>query len=158
MSILAYPSEILLKTTKKVETYDSELEDIVKIMKKELNFTTGVGLAANQIGIDRQIFIYKYGINEGVVINPKITKNGKLILEQEGCLSLKGITAPTLRNEIVILEGYNLKREKIKIKAKNYLARIFQHEVDHLNGKLYIDRLQKYKREELVKQYLENSK
>ena len=119
------------------------------IIKKE----NGVGLSANQIGLDWRLFIAEIPSEKGkpkfyAIFNPdniKASKN-KIILE-EGCLSVPGIWGLVERSEQIVLIGFDKNEKKIKIKAWGLLARVFQHEVDHLNGILFIDRANKFFKE-----------
>ncbi|RME60017.1 peptide deformylase [Candidatus Parcubacteria bacterium] len=118
------------------------IEEMRKIMKR----ANGIGLAANQIGLDRSVFVAQVPDAQGkikfyAIFNPKIVKqsNEKSTME-EGCLSVPGIYGEVTRPARVVLEGYTKEGKKIKIKAWGLLAKVFQHEVDHLNGKLFIDR------------------
>lgn len=106
------------------------------MMKK----SDGVGLSANQVGLNLRIFVAEYRNRFFAVINPKIIKFSKEseILE-EGCLSVPGVFVEKERAMFVTLEGFDLNGKKLKLKASGVLARIFQHETDHLNGKLIAD-------------------
>lgn len=123
-----------------------ELESLIKEMKKFMEQRNGVGLSANQIGLDLQLFIAKVPRkNEApklyAIFNPKISEvsKEKIILE-EGCLSVPGIYGDVERSEQITLEGIDKNQKNIKIKARGLTARIFQHEVDHLNGILFTDK------------------
>ncbi len=123
-----------------------ELRKLIKNMRKKMIETDGVGLSANQVGINKKIFVAQIPDENGkpkfyAVINPKITKKySETNIMNEGCLSVPGIYGPVERPNRVILEGENLEGKKIKIKAWGFLARVFQHEIDHLNGKLFTDK------------------
>ncbi len=141
--------EFLRTPTKEVdlEKEDKEkLRELIKKMRRKMVESDGVGLSANQIGIDKKVFVVQlpeeYGKSKFyAVINPEITKRSEETQEMnEGCLSVPEVFGPVKRAEKVTLEGRNLEGKKIKIKANGFLARIFQHEVDHLNGKLFLDR------------------
>lgn len=126
-----------------------ELRELVKQMRATMKEASGVGLAANQIGCGLRIFVAQVprssdeASNEKfyAIFNPKIIKTYKeTILLEEGCLSVPGYHGMVERPERIVLEGYNIQGKKVKIKAWGLLARVFQHEVDHLDGKLFIDR------------------
>ncbi|RMD59135.1 peptide deformylase [Candidatus Parcubacteria bacterium] len=118
------------------------VEEMRKIMKR----ADGIGLAANQIGLDRSVFVAQVPDAQGkmkfyAIFNPQITKQSKeKSAMEEGCLSVPGTYGEVARPATVVLEGYTKEGKKIKIKAWGLLAKVFQHEVDHLNGKLFIDR------------------
>lgn len=129
-----------------------ELRELIAKMRVTMKRAVGIGLAANQIGRTERLFVAQIpssresGSDEKfyAVLNPKIVKNsGDKIEAEEGCLSVPGKFGVVPRSERVILEGYNLEGKKIKIKARGLLARVFQHEVDHLDGKVFVDRTKK---------------
>jgi peptide deformylase len=131
---------------KKVADFDfkkhskKEINELLKKMREAMKAANGIGLSANQIGLDMNIFIAQAEDKFYAVFNPKITKySGEKILMEEGCLSVPEIYGTTERPEKVTLEGYDKNGKKLKIKSWGLLARIFQHETDHLNGKLFID-------------------
>lgn len=126
-----------------------ELRELIKKMRVIMKTAPGIGLAANQVGVLKRIFVAQVPKSREstsdekfyVIINPKIIKSSdKKVKIEEGCLSVPEKYGLVERSERVILEGYNLTGKKIKIKAWGFLARVFQHEVDHLDGKLFIDR------------------
>lgn len=125
-----------------------EINETVKLMRKNMEENDGAGLAANQIGLDWRLFIAKYKNKFYAVFNPEIVSCSKEnSIMEEGCLSVPGIVGLVKRPEKIILTGQDKSGKKIKIKAWDILARIFQHEVDHLNGVLFIDKtksLRKY--------------
>lgn len=118
-----------------------EIRELIKSMYETMKKARGVGLSANQVGLNIKVFVAKLENKQYALFNPKITKESseKSTLE-EGCLSVPYTYGPVERFERVTLEGYSPNNKKIKIKAWGLLARIFQHEIDHLNGKLFIDR------------------
>lgn len=136
----------------KAKTFDFEkfrkkdIQELIKMMNRAMVEESGIGLAANQIGFDFRIFVARVERKFYAVFNPKITKYSKeAISAEEGCLSVPNVAGDVLRPEKVTLEGYDRNGRKIKIKAWGVLARVFQHEVDHLNGKLFIDRVKRGK-------------
>ena len=140
--IVAYPNPVLREKAKEITEITPDLlqlaEDMIETMKKG----DGVGLAANQVGEAKRIIVVNLGKEAGVFINPKIVKTSKKkqILE-EGCLSFPGVYFKIKRPEKVEVEFLNEKGESMKIEAKELLACVFQHEIDHLDGILFIDRL-----------------
>jgi len=152
MKVITYPHPILRKKTKEVTDF-SKIKEIVKEMEETMEKHQGVGLSANQVGLDLSLFVAKYNQKFYTVINPKILKVSKEKEEMlEGCLSLPKILANVKRPKSVALEAFNEKGKKIKLKAKGLLARIFLHETDHLNGILIIDRTKEiYQLKEEVK-------
>ena len=129
-----------------VRTDKKELKELIAIMRKMMKEANGIGLSANQIGVKKKMFVAQVPDGEGrpkfyAIINPKLIKFSltKTSIE-EGCLSVPLKYGPVERPEKVVLEGYAVDGKKIKIKAWGLLARVFQHEVDHLEGKLFIDK------------------
>jgi peptide deformylase len=103
----------------------------------------GVGLAAPQIGLPLRFFVYdaRDGAERGTVANPVIVESEGEVIEEEGCLSVPSLWYPTARAQRVVLEGLDVRGRQIRLEGEGLLARIFQHETDHLNGLLYLDRL-----------------
>lgn len=119
-----------------------EIRDLVKKMRGEMEKADGIGLAANQVGLDLKVFVAQVEGKFYAVFNPEITKTSKATdVGVEGCLSVPNITDEVARSYRVTLKGFDKSGKKITIKAWGLLARVFQHEVDHLNGKLFIDHL-----------------
>ena len=123
---------------------EKEIRDLIKEMRALMRKESGIGLAANQAGLDMRVFVAAAEGNAYAIFNPKITKtSGERILMEEGCLSIPGSSGLINRYEKVTLEGFNSSGKKIKIKAFGLLAQIFQHETDHLDGILYTDKAEK---------------
>jgi len=142
--------KFLRKEAKKVkDEKDPKNSELIKNMRDIMIKQKGVGLAANQIGLDKQIFVIGPGEDFFAFINPKITKYSEEKEEmEEGCLSVPGIVGIVPRSLVVEIKGFNEKGEKIKKKFEGVFARICQHEYDHLNGILFIDKASKiYKAE-----------
>jgi len=137
-------NEFLRKTLSPIELSKEvrrELRDLIKKMRVTMKEAIGIGLAANQVGRSERLFVAQIDKKFYAIINPKITKSyGEKIKAEEGCLSVPGKYGIVERAEKVVLEGYNIQGKKIKIKAWGLLARVFQHEVDHLDGKVFLDR------------------
>lgn len=118
-----------------------EIDEAVKLMRKIMEENDGVGLAANQIGLEWRLFIAKHKNKFYTVFNPEIVSHSKeSSIMEEGCLSVPETAGLVRRSEKIILTGQNKSGKKIKIKAWDILARIFQHEIDHLNGVLFVDK------------------
>jgi len=127
----------------------SDLRKLVRDMRLKMREAEGVGLSANQIGLDMKLFVAEVPSEEGrrkfyAMVNPEIIKVGEeLNVAEEGCLSIPGMYGPVERKEKITVSGFDLNGKKIKIKAWGFLARVFQHEIDHLNGILISDRAEK---------------
>lgn len=117
-----------------------EIRSLIKEMRLKMIEWHGIGLAANQIGMNVSLFVARNDDKFYAIFNPEITdRSGEQVLLEEGCLSVPGVYGTTPRYEKVTLQGQDQNGKKIKIKAWGLLAHIFQHETDHLAGKLYID-------------------
>ena len=123
------------------ETGKEKLRVMIREMKRAMKEAQGIGLAANQIGLPYRIFVARIGEKSYTVLNPELISRSKdEETAEEGCLSVPGKWGTVSRSKEVVLHGYDLNGKKIKIKAWGLLARMFQHEVDHLDGKLFIDK------------------
>jgi len=123
-----------------------EIRELIARMKRIMHEANGIGLSANQIGLDFKVFVAEVpdaqgGLKFYAVFNPEIEKvsEEKIVIE-EGCLSIPGSFGEVNRAERVAIRGYDKNGKVLKIKAWGLLARVFQHEIDHLNGHLFIDR------------------
>lgn len=132
----------------KTEVFDfykhskKETRELIKKMRSTMKKADGVGLSANQIGLPIRVFVTEFDNKFYAIFNPQIKKTSEEENNlDEGCLSVPEKFSPVKRAEKVWLEGFDQNGKKLKIKAWGFLARIFQHEVDHLNGKLFIDKL-----------------
>ncbi len=143
-----------LKDKKKAK----EMQTLVKRMRETMKKANGVGLSANQVGIPYRFFVAQVPDSQGkqkfyAIFNPELSKTSdEKITIEEGCLSVPETYGPVERYYRVQITGYDQKGKKIRIKAWGLLARVFQHEVDHLEGKLFIDRtkrLHTYELEEI---------
>lgn len=126
-----------------------EINELVMRMRRIMHAANGIGLSANQIGLDFAVFVAEVPGADGTpkfyaVFNPKIERMERAIVSfEEGCLSIPGKWGEVERAEQIVLSGYNKMGKPVKVKAWGLLARVFQHEYDHLNGKLFIDRAKK---------------
>lgn len=133
-------SKILREKTKRVEVFNKELKDLINQMKKILTKYNGLGLAANQIGVDLSVFIAKPKDKFYVFINPELIETKKEAIKEEGCLSIDNVWGLVKRFEEVKIKFQNTEGKIKTLKAKGLLAHIIQHEIDHLNGVLFIDK------------------
>jgi peptide deformylase len=147
--IIEFPHPTLKQKARPIKDFDKDLHLLIDDMLETMRAAPGVGLAAPQIGISKQLAVIEYSDEENenlhqktfVIVNPEITKTSKSkISDIEACLSVPQLAGEVERFESVTIKAQNQYGHPIKIKAKGWLARIFQHEIDHLNGVLYIDR------------------
>ena len=120
---------------------DDEIRELIEDMYVTQDAAHGVGLAAPQIGVGLQIFVYEIGEDSGVFINPRIELGDEMQEGGEGCLSVPGYSFPLKRAEWVRIAGFDPHGQPIAWEATGWFARVMQHEYDHLDGKLYVDRL-----------------
>ncbi len=121
-----------------------EISDLVKRMRLIMYEANGVGLAANQIGLDLSVFVAKVDSKFYSFFNPQVLKTSdESVAREEGCLSVPAKFGRVYRNDKIVLQAQDKNGKAVKIKAWGLLATVFQHEVDHLQGKLFIDRLHK---------------
>ena len=143
---------VLHNRANEVKEFDEALRQLVEDMYETMDAAPGVGLAAPQIGVPLRVFVYDWDAEDGtaqrgVVINPNLefqefdTNNPNPESESEGCLSVPGERFPIRRAAKAVVTGVDLDQKPIRIEAEGWFARIFQHEFDHLNGTLYVDRL-----------------
>jgi peptide deformylase len=137
--IVKYGNPILREKSKFVTNFDDQLPEFIARMKEIMRTANGVGLAAPQVGVLKRIFIYDSGDSVQAVINPKITRSKGEQVGEEGCLSLPGLQGEVTRAYEVVVKGQDEFGDPIKIRAEEFLARVIQHEIDHLDGILFID-------------------
>ena len=149
LRIVRFPDPILKKKTSHVMDFNSTLEKLTQDMLETMYDAPGVGLAANQIGVSLAVAVIDVSDkadNPMIFVNPKILKTSGEILFAEGCLSIPGFTEKVKRASEVSVQYQDLKGMSQELHASGLLAVALQHETDHLQGKLYIDRLSSLKR------------
>jgi peptide deformylase len=153
LDILTFPAEFLKNPTRPVKEIDGRLQTIIDQMSETMYHAPGVGLAAIQVGLDKSLLVYDITPQEDgrdlhVLINPKIiAQEGQIISENEGCLSVPDYRADVQRAARILVEGVNRDGNPIRFEADGMLAIVLQHEIDHLNGTLFIDRISTLKRQ-----------
>jgi peptide deformylase len=156
MPIRTLGDPVLREPTKPVDAFDDALRRLAADMTETMHAAPGVGLAANQVGLSVACFVYddREG-HAGFVANPELSELEGEDTMDEGCLSIPGPYHPTTRALTVRLRGLDLSGQPIDVWAQELLARIFQHETDHLKGGLYIDRLDDDGRRDVMRQLRE---
>jgi len=147
--ILTADEPILRERTKKVSTYDTSLHRLLDDMLETMRDAPGVGLAANQIGVPLQVAVIEVDGKVTELVNPQVVKGAGEQLDWEGCLSIPGYVAEVTRSAKVTVKARDRHGREFRVKGEELLARALQHEIDHLNGVLYIDHLESL--EELVR-------
>ena len=140
--IRQYPDPALRMTARDVETFDDELSRLAERMTNLMRDASGVGLAATQVGVLRRLFVFQPDDDEtAAVVNPRITRRSdESEVDDEGCLSLQGVQVPVERASSVRLEGKDVGGRAVSFNLEGMGARVAQHELDHLDGVLIIDR------------------
>jgi peptide deformylase len=146
--IRQYGDPVLRQATKDIDTIDGSVAKLAEDMIETMRAAQGVGLAANQVGVQRRMFVYDTGAGPMVVINPRIVETDGEWTYEEGCLSVPGLSWPIVRPNSVHLVGLDLDGNELSIEANELEGRAFQHEVDHLEGRLLIELLDEDQRRE----------
>ncbi|MGH2751175.1 MAG: peptide deformylase [Actinomycetota bacterium] len=142
LSIRTFGDPILRHTARAVEEVDDVHRRLSADMLETMRVAPGVGLAGNQVGVLERIFTWELDDAFGTIINPVITRRSRrMFTDEEGCLSLPGLVYPVERHLEVRVEGSDENGDRVEIDAEEHVARVFQHEIDHLDGILFIDRL-----------------
>ena len=147
--ILTAEAPILREKTKKVSQFDASLHRLLDDLLETMRDAPGIGLAANQVGIPLQVAVIELEDTVYELINPQIVKASGEVIDWEGCLSIPGFVAEVTRHQKVTVKARDRHGKEFRIKGEDLLARALQHEIDHLNGILYIDYLESL--EELVR-------
>ncbi len=147
--IVSIPDPVLRRKAHKVTGFDKDFQTLVDDMIETMREAPGVGLAAPQVGVSTRLIVVEYGDDEDenvpkklfVVANPEVTQASEALeMGIEACLSVPGLVGEVERHQELIIKGQNRRGQAIKIKVSGWLARIFQHEMDHLDGVIYTDR------------------
>lgn len=153
IEVVKYPAPILRQKAKPLTSLTEAENILIKDMIETMYFNNGVGLAATQVGIDRRIIVLNDTQKKGdelVIINPKIVHVGGRVTGQEGCLSVPGVSRELRRANALRIEGLNMEGKEIRLDVKGLTARIIQHEIDHLDGILFVDRLPFFQRRKVL--------
>jgi len=150
--IVTFPQAILRIKAKTVKDFDQDFQVLVDDMIETMRVAPGVGLAAPQVGVSTRLIVVEFGDLEDdsvpkklyALANPEILKASQAtVVDIEACLSVPDLAGEVERAESIVLKGQNRHGQEMKLKLKGWFARIFQHEIDHINGILYIDRATK---------------
>jgi len=155
LDIYTLGEEVLTEKCQPVTKFDSGLRVLVDAMFETMSEADGVGLAAPQVGVSLRLFVINiHGVEKRVYINPQILETSiETETSEEGCLSIPGVWHDVQRPARVNVQAQDLEGKAFTVKAEGLLARAIQHENDHLNGTLFIDRLSSEDREGMVKAY-----
>ncbi len=151
LTIRQYGDPVLKERTRDVENIDGSIASLVESMIETMYAAPGTGLAANQVGVQRRIFVYDIGDGPTTIINPQIVESDGEWVFDEGCLSVPGLSWDIVRPNAVHLVGLDLDGNEVSIEATELEGRVFQHELDHLDGILLVERLDDDQRKEALK-------
>jgi peptide deformylase len=154
--ILKYGDQILHDTARSVDSISSDVSSVITDMIDTMYAAPGIGLAAPQIGVPLRIFVVDISLGRDpngliVMVNPEFVSREGMQLEEEGCLSVPGFNATVVRPERAIVKGLDRAGAEHQREGNGLLARAFQHEMDHLDGTLFVDRLRGIKRDLIVR-------
>lgn len=152
-TIVTLPDSVLRRKARAVTTFDKKLQTVIDDMIETMRDAPGVGLAAPQIGVSDRLIVVEYYENEQaeeaeeeakkklwVLLNPEIVKaSEEKVMGVEGCLSIPNLVGEVERHDAIQIKGLNRHGQPMRVKAQGWLARIFQHEIDHLNGVVFTD-------------------
>ncbi len=147
--ILTADEPILREKTKKVTDFDASLHRLLDDLLETMRDAPGIGLAANQVGVPLQVAVIEIEGTITELVNPKLVRRSGKTVDWEGCLSIPGFVAEVERSEKVTVQARDRHGKEFRVKGDELFARALQHEIDHLNGVLYIDYLESL--EELVR-------
>jgi peptide deformylase len=140
--VITSENSILRQKAKKVHHFDTSMQKLVDDMFETMHVAHGVGLAAPQIAISIRLFVAEYEENKLVLFNPEIIKAEGEELGTEGCLSIPGYAGDNIRRATsIVVKGQDVRGKSVRVRAEGWYARVLQHEIDHLDGILFLDRL-----------------
>jgi peptide deformylase len=154
--IMKYPEPVLARKAQRVTEFDAALETLVSDMFESMYAAEGIGLAGPQVAVSQRVAVIDLSFQKDaaqkiVLINPEIVYSEGKLREEEGCLSLPDIRAKVDRAAKVRVQAQNVKGEAIELEGDDLLSRAFQHEIDHLDGILFLDRISRLKRDLLLR-------
>jgi peptide deformylase len=150
-TVRVYGDPVLKQAAREVDEVDAALGRLVDDMVETMYDSEGAGLAATQVGVQKRLFVYDVGEGPKAVVNPTIVESGGEWYHEEGCLSIPGLRLGIVRPNQVHLRGIGLDGEEFDLEADEFLGRVFQHEVDHLDGVLMIERLEEDMRRQALR-------
>jgi peptide deformylase len=150
LPVRLYGDPVLRRRAEPVQSVSGEIERLLDDMVETMYDSVGIGLAATQVGIEQRMLVLDEGPGLArAYLNPVIVERGGRLVEEEGCLSLPGMFADVTRAEWVVVEARDRMWAPVRRRASGLLARVFQHEIDHLDGVLFIDHLDKVTRDRI---------
>ena len=150
-TICVYPNPVLREETEEVTVFDDELKTLVADMWETMYANDGIGLAAPQVGVSKKVIVIDYKDDKYVLVNPVILSEEGEVTGEEGCLSFPGIYEKVVSPEKMTVTYKDENGEEITRELEGFIARVFAHEIDHLKGRLLIDRVSPLKRQFMKK-------
>jgi peptide deformylase len=150
-SVRVYGDPVLKQVAREVDDVDGSLVRLVEDMVETMYDSEGAGLAAPQVGVQKRLFVYDIGEGPEAIVNPSLTEMDGEWYYNEGCLSIPGLQLGIVRPDRVHLRGFDLDGNEVSIEADEFLGRVFQHEVDHLDGVLMVERLEEDMRKQALR-------
>ncbi|OUO91900.1 peptide deformylase [Cloacibacillus sp. An23] len=150
-TICVYPNPVLREETEEVTVFDGELKTLVADMWDTMYANDGIGLAAPQVGVSKKVIVIDYKDDKYVLVNPKVLSAEGSVVNEEGCLSFPGIYEKVESPERMTVEYADENGETVTRELEGFIACVFSHEIDHLNGRLLIDRVSPLKRQFMKK-------
>lgn len=151
LEIRLYPDPVLREPAAAADRVDDAMRKLVADMEETMRAAPGVGLAAPQVGVQRRVLVYDIGEGLQVLVNPEILDRSGEVVDEEGCLSIPGLAYPVARAEHIRVRGLDGDGESIEREAAELEARVIQHEIDHLDGVLFLDRTDRESRREALR-------
>ena len=150
LPIRLYGDPVLRTRAAELDEVDRPARRLMKNMTATMQDAPGIGLAAPQVGVLKRIIVWENGEDRGSLANPVILERQGAVTSEEGCLSMPGINYPVERAQFILVEGLDEDGEPVRFETQDLTARIIQHEIDHLNGVLFIDHLPPDLRKEAI--------
>lgn len=150
LPIRLFGDPVLRSRASEVSSVDRGARRLMKNMTDTMRQAPGIGLAAPQVGVLRRIIVWENDEDRGSLANPVILERDGSVEGEEGCLSIPGINYPVVRSQFILVEGIDEEGEEVQFETQDLTARIIQHEIDHLNGVLFIDHLPPDLRKEAI--------
>jgi peptide deformylase len=162
LEIVTYPNPVLARRAEEVEKVDRKIRKLIRDMVDTMYANGGIGLAAPQVGVSKRVAVVDIRIYDPsstliCIVNPEVVAEGEEIIHEEGCLSVPGCVDGVKRRKWIKVRGLSERGREIEIEGEGMLAIALQHEIDHLNGKVILDRMSRIKRD-LYKKRLHKAK
>lgn len=159
LSIRLYPDPVLREPAAPVGDVDDAVRKLIEDMGETMRAAPGVGLAAPQVGVQRRVLVYSVSVEEPIhaLVNPEIVERRGEETGEEGCLSIPGLSYPVARAQQVVVRALDGEGKPVTLEAEEFEARVIQHEVDHLDGVLFLDRLAPEVRREAMRELREQA-